>query len=379
MAKFCTNCGATLEDDKKFCTECGATVNEAPPGEGAPGAAAPQPAPAPAPQAAPQPASAPAPQAVPVYVQAPAAVMPAPAAQPAGAGGDVPPPKGSKYEPISTGGFIGIMLLMCIPIVGQILMIVWACGGCRKVNKRSLARASLIMMVVMLIIGFLISLAVKTLWGKAMNMVEQETGINISALTGGAAGQSGESGGLSGLLGIASGQSSGTTGSNDLSGILGLVGGLTGSTGGVTNGDIGELEDLSKLLEGLGGITGEASGLEGLLSGTIEANQDAEAANDGWPKTLRKYPGGKSTATASYRTEITGTTLDEMKDWIADLKSDGFQYQDFYGFGMSEQDMLNMNGWWAYDGKTYLSVSYSDGTVIVDHTKELPDLGSYFK
>ena len=93
-----------------------------------------------------------------------------------------------------------------------------------------------------------------------MNMVEQETGINISALTGGAAGQSGESGGLSGLLGIASGQSSGTTGSNDLSGILGLVDGLTGSTGGVTNGDIGELEDLSKLLEGLGGITNSGAG-----------------------------------------------------------------------------------------------------------------------
>ena len=64
--------------------------------------------------------------------------------------------------------------------------------------------------------------------------------------------------------------------------------------------------------------------------------------------------------------------------WIEDLKGDGFEYQDFYDFGMSEEDMLGMNGWWAYDGKTYLSVSYSDGTVIVDHTKELPDLESYF-
>ena len=64
--------------------------------------------------------------------------------------------------------------------------------------------------------------------------------------------------------------------------------------------------------------------------------------------------------------------------WIEELKKDGFEYQDFYDFGMSEEDMLGMNGWWAYDGNTYLSVSYSEGTVIVDHTKELPDLESYF-
>ena len=67
-----------------------------------------------------------------------------------------------------------------------------------------------------------------------------------------------------------------------------------------------------------------------------------------------------------------------MLGWIEDLKGDGFEYQDFYDFGMSEQDMLDMNGWWGYDGNTYLSVSFSEGTVIVDHTKELPDLASYF-
>ena len=365
MAKFCTNCGATLDDDKKFCTECGASVNDTPAG------ATPTPPPPPPQQSAPQP------QAAPVYAQTATATMPPPAYQPAAAyGGDVPPPKGSKYEPITTGGYIGIMLLMCIPIVGQILMIIWAFAA-RKVNKRSLARASLIMMVVMLIISFLIGLAVKSLFGKVVDVIETETGVNITEITGGESGKNGEIGGLGGLLGIAGGQS-GNADSNDLIGLLGLVGGLTGGSGSATNADIGELEDLSKLLEGLGGVTGETSGLEGLLSGAIAANKDAEAANDGWPRTLREYPGGKSTTTASYRTEISGTTLDEMKGWIEDLKSDGFQYQDFYGFGMSEQDMLNMNGWWAYDGKTYLSVSYSDGTVIVDHTKELPDLGSYF-
>ena len=344
MAKFCTNCGATLDDDKKFCTECGAPVNEAPAGAAAP--------PPPPPQSAPQP------QAAPVYAQAATATMPPPqpAYQPAAAyGGDAPPPKGSKYEPITTGGYIGTMLLMCIPIVGQILMIVWAFAA-RKVNKRSLARASLIMLVVMLIISFLIGLALKSLFGKVVDIIEEETGVNITEITGGE-GRDGESGGLGGLLGI--------------------VSGLSGE-GGSTNQNIEELEELNKMLEGLGGVTGEENGFDGLIDGAIQANKDAEAANDGWPKTLREYPGGTATATASYRTEISGTTLDEMMGWIDDLKKDGFEYQDFYDFGMSEEDMLGMNGWWAYDGNTYLSVSYSDGTVIVDHTKELPDLESYF-
>ena len=344
MAKFCTSCGATLDDDKKFCTECGTSVNEAPAG------AAPPPPP---PQAAPQP------QAAPVYPQAATATVPPPqsAYQPAAAyGGDMAPAKGSKYEPITTKGFIGIMLLMCIPVVGQILMIIWALGGCRKINKRNLARASLIMMVVALVISFILGLVLKSLFGKVVDAVEAETGISITEITGGEKSKSGESGGLDGLLGI--------------------VGGLTGE-GGVTNSDIQELEELNKLLEGLGGVTGEENGFEGLIDGAIDANKDAEAANDGWPKTLRAYPGGTATATASYRTEISGTTLEEMMGWIEDLKKDGFEYQDFYDFGMTEEEMMDY-GWWAYDGNTYLSVSYSDGTVIVDHTRELPDLESYF-
>ena len=346
MSKFCTNCGATLDDDKKFCTECGASVNEAPAG------AAPTPPPPPPPQAAPQS------QTAPVYAQAATATMPPPqsAYQPAAAySGDMAPGKGSKYEPITTGGYIGIMLLMCIPIVGQILMIIWAFAA-RKVNKRSLARASLIMMVVMLIISFLIGLAVKSLFGKVVDVIEAETGVNITEITGGESGKNGESGGMGGLLGI--------------------VGGLSGE-GGSTNQNIEELEELNKMLEGLGGVTGEENGFDGLIDGAIQANKDAEAANDGWPKTLREYPGGTATAVASYRTEISGTTREEMLAWIEDLKKDGFEYQDFYDFGMTEEEMMDY-GWWAYDGNTYLSVSYSDGTVIVDHTKELPDLESYF-
>ena len=41
---------------------------------------------------------------------------------------------------------------------------------------------------------------------------------------------------------------------------------------------------------------------------------------------------------------------------------------------IDEQEMLDMDGWWATDGKLFLSLSYCDGTLTMDHTTELPDL-----
>ena len=235
MAKFCTNCGATLDDDKKFCTECGASVNETPAGAA--------PLPSSPPQLAPQP------QAAPVYAQTATATMPPPQStyQPAAAyGGDMAPAKGSKYEPITTKGFIGIMLLMCIPIVGQILMIVWALGGCRKINKRNLARASLILMLVMMLLtallGFLAKKAVEAAVERA-GIAEQidalrdeKTGeIDLNALSG----LLGENPGLSGLLGENS--------------KLGDLSELAGMLEQFQNLDAGEMESLMQQMEQMQG------------------------------------------------------------------------------------------------------------------------------
>ncbi len=347
MARFCTNCGAALEDDKKFCTECGASMADAPAGEPA---AVPVGASVGAAQPAPPPPRQPVQPAQPRYQAAPQPQYAAPAY-----GGDVPPAPGSRYDPITTGGYIGIMLLMCIPVVGLILAVVWAFGGCKKVNKRNLARATLIMMVIGLVLSLIIGFAAKSLIGKVVDSIENETGIS---LTGDKA--QGEDGG--GLLG----------------GLLGLIGGgdQTGA-----NSDLEALGELGDLLDGLEGISGEGGGsgdkdLGDLVDTVEDINQDAASKADGWPKSLREYPGGTATATASYRTEISGTTQEEMMAWIEDLKKDGFEYQDFYDFGMTEEDMLAYNGWWATDGKVYLSLSYSDGTVIVDHMNELPDMSS---
>ena len=307
MAKFCTSCGAALDEDKKFCIECGAPLTTA---------AAAEPAASPPPQPRPVPAA-------PVVSAAPVAAV--------SLAGETIPGKDSKYEPITTGGFIGITLLMCIPVIGFILMIVWACGGCRKINKRNLARATLIMAVIGLVVSLVLGLALRG----AIKKIAKEAGITFD----------------------------GTSQSETADGTQ-------------SEGELSQLGDLLGLLEG---ITGEEqSGLDELLQNVEDINADASAANDGWPKSLRTYPGGTATAVETYRTEISDTTLDEMMGWIEDLKADGFAYQDFYDFGMTEQDMLDMNGWWATDGEIYLSVSYYEGVVTVDHTTELPDLESYF-
>ena len=389
MAKFCTECGATLSDDKKFCTECGMPV-QAEPQENMAAELVTDVQPAEVTPVYTEPVHQPTyqqsvqtpPPMQPTYqqpVQATPPVMPRQQTSPPVYGADVAPSKGSKYESITAGGYIGIMLLMCIPVVGIILTIIWACGGCRKVNKRSLARASLIMMAVGLVISLIMGFVLKGIVNTAIEasgLGAITSGIgessNQNESTGSNSGNSNEGSGIS--------DSSGTSDLSELGGLLAILGGLSGEgNSNITNSDIQALEELGQMLEGLEGATGgDTSGLSGLVDGAIEANKDAEALNDGWPKTLRPYPDGTATALASYRTEISSTSKETMHQWIEDLKKDGFEYQDFYDFGMTEADMLSMDAWWGYDGKTYLSVSYYDGVVTIDHTKELPDLESYF-
>ena len=68
---------------------------------------------------------------------------------------------------------------MCIPVVGIILAVIWAFGGCKKINKRNYCRAMLIMMVIALIFSFIVGFAVKALIGKAL----EEAGIDPKRLT----------------------------------------------------------------------------------------------------------------------------------------------------------------------------------------------------
>ena len=61
------------------------------------------------------------------------------------------------------------MLLMMLPLVNLILLLVWACGGCRKVNKTNFARALLIMMLISAAISGIIFLIFGSMFGAGLS------------------------------------------------------------------------------------------------------------------------------------------------------------------------------------------------------------------
>ena len=78
--------------------------------------------------------------------------------------------KYTPYEPISTLGWIGYKILMAIPIVGFILLIVWACGGTRKKSLQNYARSY---WVVALIVLILTIIAIVVYWIAVGNPFEK--------------------------------------------------------------------------------------------------------------------------------------------------------------------------------------------------------------
>lgn len=61
--------------------------------------------------------------------------------------------------PMSSVGTALSIILMNIPVIGLIIAIVWACGGCRKTGRRNLARAFLMLLIlcfVLLIVAALL-------------------------------------------------------------------------------------------------------------------------------------------------------------------------------------------------------------------------------
>ncbi|NLC40514.1 MAG: zinc ribbon domain-containing protein, partial [Clostridiaceae bacterium] len=50
--------------------------------------------------------------------------------------------------PLSVGQYIGMFLLMMIPVVNLVLLLVWAFGGSVNRNKKNYAKATLLLMLI---------------------------------------------------------------------------------------------------------------------------------------------------------------------------------------------------------------------------------------
>ena len=70
----------------------------------------------------------------------------------------------STDQTVSLGDWILTMILSAIPLVGLIMLFVWAFGGGAKATKQNYARAFLIMAVIGIILGVISSILFATLF-----------------------------------------------------------------------------------------------------------------------------------------------------------------------------------------------------------------------
>ena len=151
----CKNCGNELLEGRKFCSNCGTPAQDAdlsgavlsedvkPENESAAAEAV---------------SSVPVQQAPPVAVPAPVYVQQIPVAAPE-----------QNADPVGVWGWIGVFVLGMLPLINLIMLIVWACGGTKKLSLRNYSRAALIcsaiMIVVFIILAVLALVLGASFWG----------------------------------------------------------------------------------------------------------------------------------------------------------------------------------------------------------------------
>lgn len=72
-------------------------------------------------------------------------------------------------QTVSLGDWIGTMILTYIPLVGTIMLFVWAFGGGAKPSKRNYARASLIIAVVVFVLSIIFSIIFGAIFAAAFS------------------------------------------------------------------------------------------------------------------------------------------------------------------------------------------------------------------
>jgi len=61
---------------------------------------------------------------------------------------------------MSTGQYLGTFILLSIPVLGQLLLLIWSFSGGTNTNKQNLCRAILVMTIISLIFGIVLMLVV---------------------------------------------------------------------------------------------------------------------------------------------------------------------------------------------------------------------------
>ncbi|MFO7612916.1 MAG: zinc ribbon domain-containing protein [Clostridia bacterium] len=133
---FCEQCGKEIPGNSKFCAGCGAKV---------------EPAEATAQEA---------PMAEPAETENLSYQEP-PRAEPAR---PVPPPapavqktqyndRTNLVKPLSIGSYVGMLILLWIPIVNIIMLLVWSFSDTVNINKKHLAIAILVMVLIGIVLG----------------------------------------------------------------------------------------------------------------------------------------------------------------------------------------------------------------------------------
>lgn len=160
---YCPNCGSQLEDQATFCSECGTRTNVA---ESAP---APQPTPSPAP----------------VQQQVQAQPVPQPVQQAAPVSRPAPPPNQGYQQPqgvrpgtvdlnapLGVFSYVGMFILMAIPLLNFIMMLMWIFGSQVNRNKKNFAIAVLVMAVISIVLSFVLGGAIAAILVPLMEDME---------------------------------------------------------------------------------------------------------------------------------------------------------------------------------------------------------------
>ncbi|MBO5475074.1 MAG: ABC transporter permease [Bacilli bacterium] len=64
----------------------------------------------------------------------------------------------SEYKPISMWGYFGYQILFAIPIIGFILLLVFALGGTKNINLKNFARSYFCLFIIVIVILILLTI-----------------------------------------------------------------------------------------------------------------------------------------------------------------------------------------------------------------------------